>query len=856
MKVRITLFILSFFFIISISSTNSQTKVKSLYDSLAIHFNREAEVSVGSFYVGAEFHHSSILPQRISFYYPVANSIDLSSDYFKRDTTYIMSAALKVGNQPFEWIGLKPYNFTSTPYEVKYYKEDSEKSVSVTYQFCKDKPAMILTIEITNESRTSKTFDFYTHLETSLKTCHTYKLIDNAWTTYDKKSSTVYSNFDDEGTQYTQVFVSNAGERPISFNTVGSLNDKGYGDINLNSVNKKLDEKILSKKNQGIPAAEFLYSKTLLPHEKMTVVQIIGSSKQKEGEEIVEYLSRNYKTQVKKFEDYVFDKIIQGNFQTTDHSINQTYSWAKAVLAVDQHYIQGQIRPMPCPAEYNFYFTHDVLLTDLAAVNFDLKRVRNDLEYTIQHANKDKIIPHAYYWKDSNFVTEFADADNWNNFWFVITSANYLRHSGDISLIKKLYPYLHKCIEQTLLNKKDNLIWAYRPDWWDIGRNFGPRAYMTILEIKALRDFVFMSSVLEKDNHTLADYEATANKLQVGLNSKLWNDKDKYLMNYYNDGKMDPHYYMGSLLAAHYNLLDKTKLNELVNTASQKLLDPKVGIYDAYPMDFQQQSSLWNFAGNEEGDPFLYLNGGIWPHANSWYSLALIAEGEKEKAFDFIKNVMTLDGLINSPNGQPAMYEVRNGNFHDKSAYGTVDKPEFMWAAAWYIYSIYHLYGIEENGWNIVFNPFIPKKEKFVNFTIMLNGKNAKVNVSGKGKFIESILYDGKEYPTAVVPSTMRPHNVEIKLGEPKIPYVENTNSILKSCSYNSEKEIMNIELKAFKGHKNRTEIITSLRPQNIYLNGKVITSNWSLLKEGTVYSLKINFIHKFADDKLQLNFK
>ena len=41
---------------------------------------------------------------------------------------------------------------------------------------------------------------------------------------------------------------------------------------------------------------------------------------------------------------------------------------------------------MPCPAEYNFFFTHDVLLTDLAAINFDPERVRRDLLYIMSLA--------------------------------------------------------------------------------------------------------------------------------------------------------------------------------------------------------------------------------------------------------------------------------------------------------------------------------------------------------------------------------------------------------------------------------------------------------------------------------------
>ncbi len=836
-------------------SSFAQSKNNLQNNSLAVHFDKEAEVSAGSPYVGVEMHHSSLLPQRISFYYPVANSIDLSTDYFKRDTTYIMAAAIKDGSKPFQWLGLKPFSFTWTPYSIKFMKRDGDKSITVSYQFCKDKPAMILTMEITNEGSSTKEFELYTHLETSLKTCHTYALIDKAWTAYDKTGSTIYANFNDIGTQFAQVFVANAGLAPASFNTVGNLEDKGYENINLDSVSVNgLGEKILTMQKPGIPAAEFIYKKKLPPKGKMVIVQIIGSSKQNEGREIVNYLLKNYKAQIKKYKDYVFKKIKQGRFETNDHSINHTYDWAKAVLAVDRHYIHGQIRPMPCPAEYNFYFTHDVLLTDLAAVNFDLNRVKTDLEYTIELADKNKIIPHAYYWKDSTYVTEYADADNWNNFWFVIASAAYLRHSGDVKLAGKLYPYVQKCIEQTLLNKKDDLIWAYRPDWWDIGHNFGPRAYMTILEIKALRDFVYISTVLDKNPKDLTGYENTSYQLQEGLVSKLWNKHDKYLMNYLNDGTMDPHYYMGSLLAVHYNLLDKEMRNELVKTVQEKLLDPKVGIYDVYPMDFQQLSRLWKFAGNEEGDQFLYLNGGIWPHANAWYSLALMADGKKEKAFEFIKNVMTLEGLMSGPNGQPAMYEVRNGNYHDASVYGKVDKPEFMWAAAWYIYSIYHLYGIGENNWNIVFNPFLPDNEKSSSFTITAGGRVIEVDISGKGRYLKKILYNGKGYPSAVLPQNIDGiKKIHFELGKPESPYIENTNSILTSSSYAKNK--LSFSLIAFRGHRNKTVIISSVKPKSIYVDKTELTKGWTAENENGIYKIILQLNHKSSDMNVVLNF-
>ncbi len=733
MKTKLFIFAMTCFIMVSFSNSFSQSKS----NSLSVHFGRKADVSVGSPYVGVEMHNSSILPQRISFYYPVANSIDLSSDYFTRDTTYIMSAALKIDNKPIEWLGLKPYRFTLTPYEVKYFKEDSEKSIMVSYQFCKDKPAMILTYEITNEGNTSKRFDFYTHLETSLKTCHTYALIDKAWTSYDKKSSTAYTNFEDEGTKYAQVFVSNAGEKPVSFNTIGNLNDKGLEDIDLTSLNNKLKEKTLSKSKPDIPAAEFLYSKMLKPHSKMTIVQIIGSCRQNEGKALVEYLAGNYKKEIKDYEKSVMAEVNEGKFITGDTVLDKSYLWAKAILAVNKHYIDGNIVPMPCPAEYNFYFTHDVLVTDYAAVNFDLPRVKNDLEYIISHASKDFIIPHAYYWKDTSYTTELATSDNWNNFWFIIVAGSYLKHSNDLNFMNRLYPYLSKCIEQTLLNKKDdNLMWEAHIDGSDLGNSYGPRAFMTSLAIKSLKEYVFISSSLGKNKSVLERYEGLADNMQNALIEKLWSNKLGYLINYYKGGKLDTHYYTGSLIAPHFKLLNQQQTSVLVNSATEHLLDPKIGIYSIYPMDLEELKGFLELKDGEAGKPFYYGNGGIWINANAWFALDLIADNKKDEAYNFIKRTMTLDGITNSPNGQPAMYEYRISDYNNPEVYGKIDKPQFLWAAGWYLYSLYHLFGIDESTWNITLNPYLKEGQKTCSFSIDVNGKPVYVEVNGAGKYI------------------------------------------------------------------------------------------------------------------------
>ena len=828
-------------------------------DTLAVSYQGDAQVEIGNHYMGIELHHSCPALQRISFYYPAANSIDLSNDYWKRDSSFVSALGLKIGNASVDWLNLKQFKFDLTPYRVVFYKKLNNAEINIRYEFCKDKPAMVVTYQIKNIGSRTSTFELYSDLETTLKTSHSYKIKDKAWTEHTDKGNAVYTNFNDPETMEVQIFVVNAGEKPEKFSGRSELHSvptKANTWWKSDDFNLKND--LSSRKNPGIPAARFLYQKKLAANEKMQVVQIIGACRQSEGKEIVRYLLQNYRSEINAYEQYINDEINRSEFVTGDKAIDHTINWAKAILAVNRHYIDGKIEPMPCPAEYNFYFTHDVLLTDLAAVNFDLPRVKQDLQFIVDHANKDYVIPHAYYWRDTSFVTEFAEPDNWNNFWFVIASSSYLKHSSDASLIRKIYPYITKSLEQTLVNKKNNIMWAYRPDWWDIGHIYGPRAYMTILAIKAIREYIYTSVVLNENINKLKDYEMIADEMQKKLNEKLWKKNYKYLMNYYENNKIDPHFYIGSLLAPHFDLLNKERTEELISTAKQKLLDPKLGIYTVFPMDFKKLINYMKFHGNEAGDKFLYLNGGIWSHGNAWYALDLMKSGKKKEALEFIKRTMTISGLINSPNGQPAMYEVRTGNFNDPEVYGKIDKPQFMWAAGWYLYCIYRLYGIEENNWNIRFDPFLMGDEKTVayHYQLAANGKRFHVSVKGDGNYINKISIDGKNSNTIVIPENISNlKNIELTMGKVVAPYLKNTNSILENISFDEKAKIMTLNLKAFKDHNNYVQIISPGKPKTILLNNKKIDKEWKADKHESIFFVEINYSQQNTVDKLEISF-
>ncbi|MCG2726690.1 MAG: hypothetical protein L6420_10675 [Elusimicrobia bacterium] len=852
--------------------TSDKLKIKSL--------NKSSQIEVGGPYVGVELHNSQVQPNRITFYYPVSNSIDLSQNYWKRWEYPVMKMGLKIENQPKESLGNGPYEYELTPYSVIFKKSDDEKKISVSYEFCKNRPAMVVKIGLTNNSKKTKTFEFYTGLETSIKTSHTYSFKNTAWTAVEDKGETIYTYHEGKETGNAVVFVTNAGISPESFSSEAkSLNDWWREDIN------HPNERIINSAKPERPAAIFTYRKTLAPNETFFVTQIIGAARKGEEKEMVAYLKayapaiggmsrtmsiktakampgsrlwrdkQNYEKEVSSYEESVLNKIQQmGIIASGTSFLDDSIQWAKLIMASHNRYIDGYFLPMPCPAQYNYFFSHDALVASLASAFFDTASVKKILEFLIEHASKNKIIPHAYYWKDTQFLTEYTGADGWNNFWFILSAARYLRHTGDIKTIERLHPFLEKSVKQFLTNKKENLIWAYRPDWWDIGKSFGPRTYMTILAIRSLQEFAYIETMLEKNGWEIADYEHISVELERALIQKLWDRDMKYLINYNEQGtKKDPHYYTGSLLAVHFNLLDKSKEAELIASATKKLVDENVGVYNVYPMDFSDLKSFFQFSGNEAGEPFYYMNGGIWPQGNAWYALALISAGKSKQASAFIKKTMTLEGIMNGPNGQPAMYEVRNANKKDSSVYGKVDKPQFLWAASWYLYTVYHFLGLEENPWNISFSPGAETEGAL--YTVALNGKSIPVTVKGTGSYIKEIKYDGQNIPSAVVPLKAPQKNIEIFLGQPLSPYVSKTDALLLSSAYTTARKELRLKLRAFKGHSNKTILISPQKPNIVTLNKKVLKNDWIAEEKDGIFKIIVSFMHELETDELVLLF-
>jgi hypothetical protein len=171
----------------------------------------------------------------------------------------------------------------------------------------------------------------------------------------------------------------------------------------------------------------------------------------------------------------------------------------------------------------------------------------------------------------------------------------------------------------------------------------------------------------------------------------------------------------------------------------------------------------------EAGGPYLYLNGGSWPQNTAWYALGLIAAGRVEEARAVTARYLTLDGIRDSPLGQPSFFEYRNTD-PASPEYGEIDKPTFLWAGGWFLKVLYHLAGVRESPWNVSLSPSLPRGWNELSYDLMSHGIRTRISWKGEGDTFRSIRLDGRPAYSAVL--SIPVERVEVERGTPGHPYV------------------------------------------------------------------------------------
>jgi cellobiose phosphorylase len=419
--------------------------------------------------------------------------------------------------------------------------------------------------------------------------------------------------------------------------------------------------------------------------------------------------------------------------------------------------------------------------------------------------------------------------------------------------MKIVFPMLKKSLMMALENKqRDDLMYAKRPDWWDIGNVYGARSYTTILMYKALHDYVYVASILGEDANLLLDYLNLAKRIKQTLVDELWDANKTYLLNMIEEGNIDHHYYAGSIAATYYDLLDMEKSKRLLQTVKRELLDPHIGVRTVMPADFHQLIDVYRFQGMEAGKPYVYLNGGVWPHLNVWYTLGLLYTQQTNEAKKVIKKYLTLDGIQNSPNGQPSFYEYRNTDAASEN-YGSIDKPTFLWAGGFYIHALYQLAGLRANSSNIFFSPILPDGFETVDYDLMLSGNLCRVSWKGNGKFFKNITLDGmKAYSVVDIKAK---EDILLERGNPQAPYLAKSNCRIHCVNYDSRQLTMQIELIGIPGMAVSLQIVSPYKISKFHFNEENDKSRMQLVQQDDIFTYIITNIMINYQDKLIIYF-
>jgi hypothetical protein len=380
---------------------------------------------------------------------------------------------------------------------------------------------------------------------------------------------------------------------------------------------------------------------------------------------------------------------------------------------------------------------------------------------------------------------------------------------------------------------------------------------MTALAIRALHEFAYIGANLEYPAERLQNYATQAESLSTALTQKLWDEQLGYLIDFNHGNVRDGHVYAGSLLAAVFDEVSPVQKQKIVTTAQQRLYDPQLGVRTVDPADFHLLEEAFKFVNHEQGsEAGEYLNGGVWPHCTAWYALALQQNGQSDEALEVVLRNMTLAGIMRSPQGHPAMYEYRYSDAKS-SKYGKIDKPSFLWAGGWYLFTLYRLLGAAESPWNLHLLTTLPGQAPEPEFQWLVNGKITAVAYSGRGQYATAIEYDGKPYSSLVIPATLAPNVIKITRGNVARPYLENLTATLVEVQWQDRQKALHWRSRAFTGHQATTMVISAQPPRRIMADRKPLTSSaWSVTQEDkNCFRTLIDYSHHASDCEVLIEF-
>jgi len=370
-----------------------------------------------------------------------------------------------------------------------------------------------------------------------------------------------------------------------------------------------------------------------------------------------------------------------------------------------------------------------------------------------------------------DYIHGIKDACSDDALWLVSTIAEFIKETGEISLLKEtvsyadggsdtVYDHMKRILDFSLREVgKSGICKGLRADWNDcLNLGGGESAMVSFLLYWALGSFLECAEYT-KNNEDVAKYTKAREEVKTACDTVLW-DKEWYVRGITKNGKK-----IGTIEDKEGKIHLESNTWAVVSGAADekqgKMAMDSVEKYLYTPYGIMLNGPSYTVPDDDIGFvtrvyPGLKENGAIFSHPNPWAWVAECKLGRGDKAMKFYNALCPYNqnDMIETREAEPYSYcQFIVGKEH--TAFGRAKHPFMTGTGGWAYYAATHyMLGIRPDFDSLVVDPCIPSDWKELHIKRNFRGANYNItiqNPNGVMKGVKEILVNNKPVESIAV---------------------------------------------------------------------------------------------------------
>jgi len=379
-----------------------------------------------------------------------------------------------------------------------------------------------------------------------------------------------------------------------------------------------------------------------------------------------------------------------------------------------------------------------------------------------------------------------------DHLWLIISTANYIKETGDIGFLKKqvkygngdpatMYEHLSKAIDYTLNNLGSHgLPLMFFADWNDclnlgIRKNRAESVLVGEMLVFVAKEMSELANILGRSEDA-KKYIKISEKMSKTVNDVAW-DGEWYIRGFTDEGEplgsaknKEGQIYLETQPWAVMSGIAVHKRALKCMDSVKKLLATKYGIMLLAPSYSRFHPELGSISIYPGG---LKENGAIFCHPNPWAMIAECMLGRGDRAFEYYKAILpaTKNKIPDIHKVEPYIYcQMIAGR--ESPNFGEGKNSWLTGTAAWNFVAISNwILGIRPHYNGLIIDPCIPKKWDGFQVKRYFRGSEYFIivrNPGGISSGVKSITVDGVNISGNIAPifNDNKEHHVEVRLEE------------------------------------------------------------------------------------------